>query len=30
MALSKTPVMQQHAEAKAVHPDALLFFRLGY
>jgi DNA mismatch repair protein MutS len=29
MALSKTPVMQQHAEAKAVHPDALLFFRLG-
>jgi DNA mismatch repair protein MutS len=29
MALSKTPVMQQHAEAKAVHPDAILFFRLG-
>ena len=24
-----TPVMQQFAEAKAAHPDALLFFRLG-
>ena len=29
MASSKTPVMQQHAEAKAAHPDAILFFRLG-
>jgi DNA mismatch repair protein MutS len=29
MAASKTPVMQQHAEAKRVHPDAVLFFRLG-
>jgi DNA mismatch repair protein MutS len=28
-ALSKTPVMQQHAEAKLAHPDAVLFFRLG-
>lgn len=26
---SKTPVMQQHAEAKAAHPDAVLFFRMG-
>ena len=26
---SKTPVMQQHAEAKLAHPDAVLFFRLG-
>ena len=25
----KTPVMQQHAEAKLAHPDAVLFFRLG-
>ncbi len=24
-----TPVMRQHEEAKASHPDALLFFRLG-
>jgi DNA mismatch repair protein MutS len=24
-----TPVMRQYEEAKAVHPDALLFFRLG-
>jgi DNA mismatch repair protein MutS len=24
-----TPVMQQHAEAKARYPDALVFFRLG-
>ncbi|MEY4550794.1 MAG: hypothetical protein RL685_6989 [Pseudomonadota bacterium] len=29
MAASKTPVMQQHAEAKAAYPDAILFFRLG-
>ncbi len=29
MAASKTPVMQQHAEAKSAHPDAVLFFRLG-
>jgi DNA mismatch repair protein MutS len=29
MAASKTPVMQQHADAKAAHPDAILFFRLG-
>ncbi len=29
MAASKTPVMQQHAEAKRAHPDAVLFFRLG-
>src|SRR5262245_36091002 len=29
MAPSKTPVMQQHAEAKAAYPDAILFFRLG-
>ncbi len=29
MAASKTPVMQQHAEAKLAHPDAVLFFRLG-
>jgi DNA mismatch repair protein MutS len=28
-AASKTPVMQQHAEAKLAHPDAVLFFRLG-
>jgi DNA mismatch repair protein MutS len=28
-ALSKTPVMQQHAEAKLAYPDAVLFFRLG-
>lgn len=26
---SKTPVMQQHAEAKCAYPDAVLFFRLG-
>ena len=24
-----TPVMQQHAEAKRAHPDAIVFFRLG-
>ncbi|MBL8744254.1 MAG: hypothetical protein JNK04_24275, partial [Myxococcales bacterium] len=24
-----TPVMQQWAEAKALHPDAILFFRFG-
>src|SRR5687768_5375094 len=24
-----TPVMQQHAEAKQAHPDAIVFFRLG-
>jgi DNA mismatch repair protein MutS len=29
MAASKTPVMQQHAEAKLAFPDAVLFFRLG-
>jgi DNA mismatch repair protein MutS len=29
MAVRKTPVMQQHAEAKRVHPDAIVFFRLG-
>jgi DNA mismatch repair protein MutS len=29
MAPSKTPVMQQHAEAKAAYPDAIVFFRLG-
>jgi DNA mismatch repair protein MutS len=29
MAARKTPVMQQHAEAKRVHPDAIVFFRLG-
>ena len=29
MAASKTPVMQQHAEAKLAHPDAIVFFRLG-
>ena len=29
MAASKTPVMQQHAEAKCAYPDAVLFFRLG-
>lgn len=29
MAASKTPVMQQHADAKAAYPDAILFFRLG-
>jgi DNA mismatch repair protein MutS len=28
-AAGKTPVMQQHAEAKLAHPDAVLFFRLG-
>jgi DNA mismatch repair protein MutS len=28
-ALGKTPVMQQHAEAKLAYPDAVLFFRLG-
>jgi DNA mismatch repair protein MutS len=28
-ALGKTPVMQQHAEAKLAHPGAVLFFRLG-
>src|SRR3954470_20480263 len=29
MASSKTSFMQQHAEAKASHPDAIVFFRLG-
>jgi DNA mismatch repair protein MutS len=29
MASSKTSFMQQHAEAKAAHPDAIVFFRLG-
>ncbi|NRA32871.1 MAG: DNA mismatch repair protein MutS [Polyangiaceae bacterium] len=29
MGARKTPVMQQHAAAKASYPDALLFFRLG-
>src|SRR6185436_16409347 len=29
MAPSKTPVMQQHAAAKAAYPDAIVFFRLG-
>jgi len=24
-----TPVMRQHEEAKAAHPDAILFFRMG-
>ncbi len=24
-----TPVMRQHEDAKASHPDALIFFRLG-
>ncbi|HTV19887.1 MAG TPA: DNA mismatch repair protein MutS, partial [Polyangiaceae bacterium] len=28
-AANKTPVMQQHAEAKLAYPDAVLFFRLG-
>ena len=26
---SQTPVMRQYQAAKAAHPDALLFFRLG-
>ena len=29
MASSKISFMQQHAEAKAAHPDAIVFFRLG-
>jgi DNA mismatch repair protein MutS len=29
MASSKTSFMQQHAEAKAAYPDAIVFFRLG-
>src|SRR3954470_2604239 len=29
MAPRLTPVMQQHAEAKRAHPDAIVFFRLG-
>ncbi len=29
MAGPNTPVMQQHAAAKRVHPDAVVFFRLG-
>lgn len=29
MAGRKTPVMQQHAAAKRLHPDAIVFFRLG-
>jgi DNA mismatch repair protein MutS len=29
LAANKTPVMQQHAEAKRAYPDAVLFFRLG-
>lgn len=28
-AASATPVMQQHAAAKAAHPDCIVFFRLG-
>ncbi|HTN85304.1 MAG TPA: hypothetical protein VL242_16515, partial [Sorangium sp.] len=24
-----TPVMRQYEEAKALHPDAILFFRMG-
>jgi DNA mismatch repair protein MutS len=29
MSARVTPVMQQHAEAKKAHPDAIVFFRLG-
>ena len=29
MAKKVTPVMRQYEDAKAVHPDAILFFRLG-
>jgi len=29
MSARLTPVMQQHAEAKRGHPDAIVFFRLG-
>src|SRR6187551_2017581 len=29
MSARLTPVMQQHAEAKRAHPDAIIFFRLG-
>ncbi len=29
MAAKSTPVMRQHAEAKAAYPDAIIFFRLG-
>jgi len=29
MSARLTPVMQQHAAAKAAHPDAIVFFRLG-
>jgi len=29
MSARLTPVMQQHAEAKRAHPDAIVFFRLG-
>lgn len=29
MSARLTPVMQQHAEAKRAHPDAVIFFRLG-
>ena len=29
MAARLTPVMQQHADAKRAHPDAIVFFRLG-
>jgi DNA mismatch repair protein MutS len=29
MAGRHTPVMQQHADAKRAHPDAIVFFRLG-
>jgi DNA mismatch repair protein MutS len=28
-ALAQTPVMRQYLAAKAAHPDALLFFRMG-
>ncbi|HYQ00212.1 MAG TPA: DNA mismatch repair protein MutS [Polyangiaceae bacterium] len=29
MSARLTPVMQQHADAKRAHPDAIVFFRLG-
>src|SRR6188768_1269516 len=29
MSARLTPVMQQHADAKRAHPDAIIFFRLG-
>ena len=29
MGAPKTPVMQQHAQAKRAYPDAIVFFRLG-